>query len=202
MNKKVQRHLAKDPIFKPLVDAIQLAPLTTDAAPNLYVALVRSIIFQQLSGKAASSIYQRFLNLFEDQTPNPKQILQLDLETLRGAGLSRQKAGYVQNVAHFFQTHQLEKKDWTKVPDETILTQLTQIKGVGTWTVQMILMFNLQRPDIFPMDDLVVRQSIIQLYGVKETGRALKPRLLEIATAWQPYRSTASRYLWRWKDQF
>lgn len=202
MNKKVQRHLAKDPTFKPLVDAIQLAPLATDAAPNLYVALVRSIIFQQLSGKAASSIYQRFLNLFEDQTPNPQQLLQLNLATLRGAGLSRQKAGYVQNVAHFFQSHQLEKKDWAEVPDETILAQLTQIKGVGTWTVQMILMFNLQRPDIFPMDDLVVRQSIIQLYEVKETGRALKPRLLEIAAAWQPYRSTASRYLWRWKDQF
>lgn len=201
MTTKVQRHLAQDLRLRPLVEKIQLASLDVQDSPNLYVALIRSIVFQQLSGKAANTIFQRFLGLFDQQNPTPKKLLALELATLRGAGLSRQKASYVQNVAHFFQTHRLEKQDWSTMADQDIIDQLTQIKGVGTWTVQMILMFHLRRPDVFPIDDLVVRQSMIQLYQVEETGRALKARLQTIAAAWRPYRSTASRYLWRWKDE-
>ena len=201
MDKKAKRHLAKDPQLKKLMTSVELPQDTSEASQDLYAGLIRSIVFQQLSGKAASTIHQRFLNLFKAQYPNPKKLRSLDIDTLRAAGLSRQKAGYVQNVAEFFQKNRLIKKDWSQLSDDEIIEQLIQIKGVGKWTVQMILMFNLKRPDVFPIDDLVIRQSIIHLYQVKETGKFLKPRLLEIAENWRPYRSTASRYLWRWKDQ-
>ena len=121
-------------------------------------------------------------------------------DRLRAVGLSRQKAAYVKNVADFFIEHNLMDKDWTKESDEAILSLLTQIKGVGQWTVEMILMFTLHRPDILPLDDLVIRNSMIGLYGVEAKGRALKKRLLEIAEPWRPYRTWASRYLWQYKD--
>jgi len=167
---------------------------------TVYEALSRSIVSQQLSVKAARTIYGRFLALFPNEIPDPDLVLKLDTDTLRSVGLSRQKAGYVQNVARYFKEHKLESFDWEKYTDEEIIELLTPIKGVGRWTVQMILMFNLNRPDVFPIDDLVVKNSMIQLYNVKEEGKQLKVRLTEIAEKWRPYRSIACRYLWNWKD--
>jgi len=198
MNAKIKKHLSKDPILKKLVDTVKLKKRI--AQNSVYEALLRSINFQQLSGKAATTIHNRFLDLFDDLYPHPAHIQQLTAEELRAVGLSRQKAAYMKNTADFFIEHNLLDKDWTKESDEAILAQLTQIKGVGNWTVEMILMFTLKRMDVLPLDDLVVRNGMIELYGVEEKGRALKKRLLEIAEPWRPYRTVASRYLWQWND--
>jgi len=198
MNAKIKKHLGKDPILRPLIAQVELKE--RESQNSVYEALLRAINFQQLSGKAASTIHGRFLELFDDYYPDPFHLQQFTPEDLRSVGLSRQKAGYVKNVADFFIENNLMDKDWTKDSDEEIIKLLTQIKGVGQWTVEMILMFTLHRPDVLPLDDLVIRNGMIGLYGVEAKGRTLKKRLLEIAEPWRPYRTWASRYLWQWKD--
>lgn len=191
-------HLSNDEYLRPLVAAIQ--PAASQSAGDLYAELVESIIYQQLSIKAAATIHKRFLGLFPEGYPVPEALVKLDTALLRGVGLSYQKANYVRNVAEFFITENLIGYNWDEHEDEEILRRLTQIKGVGRWTVEMILMFTLKRPDVFPMDDLGVQNSMIKLYGLTETGKALKKRMIEIAETWRPYRSWACVYLWRWKD--
>ncbi|MFK7981454.1 MAG: DNA-3-methyladenine glycosylase [Saprospiraceae bacterium] len=172
---EIKKHLSKDLILQPLIKHIILKERT--AQKTVYEALIRSIVFQQLSGKAAGTIHQRFLALFDNSFPDPQRIQKLTPEALRAAGLSRQKAGYVKNVADFFLENQLIEKDWSTENDETIIEQLTQIKGVGQWTVEMILMFTLKRMDVLPLDDLVIKNSMVEMYQVTEKGRALKKKL-------------------------
>jgi DNA-3-methyladenine glycosylase II len=193
-----RRHLSNDERLRPLVATIQPAP--SQSKGDLYAELVESIIYQQLSIKAAATIHKRFLELFPEGYPVPEALVKLDTESLRGVGLSYQKANYVRNVAEFFLAENLIGYNWDGHEDEEILKRLTQIKGVGRWTVEMILMFTLRREDVFPMDDLGVQNSMIKLYGLTETGKALRQRMMEIADTWRPYRSWACVYLWRWKD--
>lgn len=197
-NTSAKKQLRADPIFAPLVEQIQLEPL--DLTDDIYLRLLRAIVFQQLSGKAASTIYQRFLNLFDEAYPQPDELLELTEEELRSCGLSRQKSQYVQNVARYFIDNDLLRQDWTKVPDQQIINQLTAIKGVGQWTAQIILMFGLGRKDIFPTGDLAIQQSMQHLYQLNGKGRQLEKQMIKVAKAWSPYRSVACRYLWRWKD--
>lgn len=199
MQENILKHLAKDPLLKKAITTVDLPenkPETT-----VYGSLLRSIISQQLSVKAAATIYGRFVDLFDTKTPTPSSILSKSVEELRTVGLSKQKAGYMQNIAHFAQQNNLDKIDWTTYSDAEIITLLTQIKGVGVWTVQMILMFTLQRPDVLPTADLGIQQAIQQLYGLDEKGKMLIAKMKEIAAPWSPYRTTACLYLWRWKDQ-
>lgn len=198
-SKSVLDHLSEDPILKKLIDTCTLKPRA--GQPTVYEALLRSINFQQLSGASATAIHGRFLNLFPEQDPLPQHLVDLTLDELRAVGLSRQKAQYVQNAAWFFIENELMNTNWAERTDEEIIRTLTQIKGVGRWTVEMILMFTLGRPDVLPLDDLVVKTAMIELYEVTDLkGKALRNRLLQIAEPWRPYRSTASRYLWQWKD--
>ncbi len=196
----ITRHLSQDPVLKKLVEKFPFPPESTEHR-DVYEALLRSIIFQQLSGKVATVIQNRFLALFEDGKPHPEQLVEMDLETLRSAGLSRQKASYLQNVAAFFQKENLENHDWNSMKDEEVVKYLTQIKGVGKWTVEVLLMFCLQRPDVLPLDDYGVSSAIIDLYGLTEKGKALRQRMLEVAEPWRPYRTYACWYLWRHKDE-
>jgi len=197
--KHILDHLSQDPILKKLIGLCELKP--RPGQPTVYEALIRSINFQQLSGASATAIHGRFLQLFPDQYPHPQLVIEHSQDTLRSAGLSRQKAQYVQNAAQFFLENELMETDWEKMADKDIIHLLTQIKGVGKWTVEMILMFTLNRPDVLPLDDLVVKNSMIELYNVKDLrGKALTRKLLEIAEPWRPYRSTASRYLWESKQ--
>lgn len=192
-------HLSADPILESLIKKCRLKD--RPAHPTVYEALLRSINFQQLSGASATAIHNRFLDLFTDQYPDPKKIVKMSLAALRKAGLSRQKATYVRNTAQFFLENDLMDTSWENISDKTIVDQLTQIKGVGRWTVEMILMFTLHRPDVLPLDDLVVKNAMIELYHVGDLrGKLLHQKLLEIAKPWQPYRTTASRYLWQWRD--
>lgn len=167
---------------------------------DVYFDLLESIVSQQLSVKAAATIHGRFVGLFEDGLPHPEKLLALDVPTLRAVGLSNQKAGYMLNVANFFVTEKLHGVDWSTMTDEEIIKRLTAIKGVGRWTVEMILMFTLNRPDILPVDDLGIQNAIKRLYELEETGKALRIRMVEIAEPWRPYRTHACRYLWKWKD--
>ena len=168
---------------------------------NLYHSLLESIVSQQLSVKVADIIWARFLLLFVDRVPHPDLLLELDTAQLRSVGLSGQKASYLQNVAQFFKENQLENQDWSQMSDEEIITYLTKIKGVGRWTVQMILMFTLARLDVFPVLDLGIQQGMKRLYGLDHEGKELYKAMELIAENWRPYRSVASRYIWKWKDQ-
>lgn len=195
----ITRHLSQDPVLKRLVEKYPFPPEPEDNG-DVYQALLRSIIFQQLSGKVATVIRDRFLALFEDGVPRASQLLAMDMETLRSAGLSRQKASYLQNVAAFFLEENLENHDWHSMEDEEVINYLTRIKGVGKWTVEMLLMFCLRRPDVLPLDDYGVSTAIIDLYELTETGKALRLRMSEVAAPWRPYRTYACWYLWRYKD--
>jgi DNA-3-methyladenine glycosylase II len=199
MQAKILEHLSKDPLLKKAIAAVELPEYKPET--TVYGSLLRSIISQQLSVKAAATIYGRFVELFDTKTPVPSLLLEKSAEDLRAVGLSKQKAGYMHNIATFAQQNDLEKIDWNTYTDEEIIKFLTQIKGVGVWTVQMILMFTLQRPDVLPTADLGIQQAIQQLYTVEETGKALIAKMKEIAAPWSPYQTTASLYLWRWKDQ-
>ena len=192
-------HLSQDPVFREIIETTKLRRRTTDG--DIYAALVRTIIFQQLSGKAATTIYLRFLELFKDAYPHPAKVVRLKQEQLGAVGLSRQKSAYVQNVATYWMDNQLKATCWEKLPDDDVVELLTQIKGVGTWSAQMILMFTLKRPDVFPLNDLGIRNAIIKRYRLRSKGKTLDDRILQIAESWRPYRTLACQYLWRSLDK-
>lgn len=174
----------------------------TDYEDDVYLALLESIVSQQISVKAADAIFARLCGLFPDDYPKPDALLARSFDELRGAGLSGQKVKYVQSVADFSLTNRLDRPFFDPMTDEEIVQYLLPIKGVGRWTVEMLLMFVLDRPDVFPIDDLVIRQRMVLAYPDQTnglTGKALYKTLQQITDAWRPYRTTASRYLWRWK---
>jgi DNA-3-methyladenine glycosylase II len=191
-------HLAKDPVLAPLAKSSQLRKLAV--SDRLYESLLESIVSQQLSVKASDTIHNRFLNLFPGSVPNPETLLGLDEKTLRSAGLSHQKIGYLREIARTFLEKDLLHRDFSVMTDGEIILTLTAIKGVGIWTVQMLLIFSLGRGDVFAPGDLIVRQMVTKLYGLAETGKALEKRMEEISRNWSPYRSTACRLFWERKD--
>ncbi len=191
-------HLSQDSKLKYVIDSVEMIHWGTGS--DVYADLLESIVSQQLSVKAAATIHGRFVQLFEDGFPHPERLLALDLLTLRSVGLSQQKANYMLNVANFFVTEQLHGVDWSTMTDAEIIKRLTAIKGVGQWTVEMILMFTLNRPDILPVDDLGIQNAMKRLFNLEETGKALRARMVELAEPWRPYRTYACRYLWKWKD--
>lgn len=195
---KAVQHLSEDKILKTAIDSIVLPK--RNPSENVYEGLIKSIVSQQLSVKAASTIHGRFLDLFENNFPDAELLLKLDDNQLRSAGLSGQKTKYVKNVASFFIENELFDKDWSKESDQQIIALLTEIKGVGKWTVEMILMFVLSREDILPVLDLGIQQGIMQLYGVTAEKKELYALMEEISKPWKPYRSIACLYLWAIKD--
>ena len=185
----------KDPIISKLVKRLPV-PTPFEVKEDLYLALLDSVMGQQLSVKAADTIFGRFLALFKNNYPDAKTLLKMPDETLRGAGLSAAKVKYAKNIALFHLENPITHARFREMSDEQIIAKLTSITGVGIWTVQMMLMFAMNRPDVFSPGDLVIRQMMVQHYGVTETGRALMDRLHEIAECWKPNRTLACRYLW------
>ena len=168
---------------------------------DVYLHLCGSIMSQQLSTKVAAVIFERFLNLYKTRVPKPQQILDTPIETLRGIGLSYAKANYVQNVCRFFMEEKITDAKLHRLSNKELIKYLSQIKGVGQWTVEMILMFTLGREDVFALDDLGIQQSIQKLYQLEELDKkALKEKMLQVSEKWKPYRTYACRYLWGWKD--
>lgn len=192
-------HLKKDSILENIIQNTSVKPFTPSG--NVYFDLLNSIVSQQLSVKAADTIFNRFCQLFPEQYPSPELLLVTDPDQLRTTGLSRQKASYLQNVATYALENKIDAVEWDHYNDAEIIQMLTKIKGVGRWTVEMILMFTLGRPDVFPTDDLGIQQAITRLYNLNTSGKELLRDMTEIAEPWRPYRTAACRYLWFWKDQ-
>ncbi|MEJ8755520.1 DNA-3-methyladenine glycosylase [Pontibacter sp. H259] len=192
---EVMAILGKDPILATIIE--QGRPLASSKSEDLYFDLLSAIVSQQLSTKAAATIFRRFTELFPENYPHPELVLATTDEMLRSAGLSFQKIGYVRNVAAFAAEGKLEHATIDALEDEALILHLTQIKGVGRWTVEMLLMFALERPDVFPVDDLGIQNAMKRHYSLEETGKLLRLRMQQIAENWRPYRTIASKYLWQ-----
>jgi DNA-3-methyladenine glycosylase II len=195
----VARLRAADPVLAELMAAVGPLGDARAGRPDLddhYGALLRAIIGQQLSVSAARSIYGRVLERFGGRTPTPEQILADEPEELRAAGgLSRAKVSYLRSLAEHVISGELELERLEELPDEQVLAELVAVKGVGLWTAQMFLMFQLERPDVLPVGDLGIRRAIERAYGLDELP---DPATMEkIAEPWRPHRTLASRYLWR-----
>ena len=192
-------HLSKDKKLKRLVVSGQGYQLKK--RKNVCTYLCASIMSQQLSTKVADVIYGRFLALFGGKEPTPQQIIDIPFETLRGIGLSNAKAGYVKNVAQFELAFGMDHKKLQKMKNEDVIIYLTQIKGVGRWTVEMLLMFALGREDVFAIDDLGIQNAMIKLYKLDRADKKkFREDMLRISGKWSPYRTYACKHLWSWKD--
>ncbi len=191
-------HLKKD---KRLSKLIQEPMDELQMHKNIPLRLMASIMSQQLSTKVAKVIFRRFLEIFSGREPTPQQVLNTPFDVLRAIGLSNAKVNYVQNVASFCIENKITDTKLKKLSNEEIITLLTQIKGVGQWTVEMLLMFSLGREDVFAVDDLGIQQAIIKHYKLTiENKKELKEKMLKISAKWSPYRTYACLHLWSWKD--
>ncbi len=196
---KYVAHLEKDrKLSKTIAEALPELELHS----NLPLRLMASIMSQQLSTKVAKVIYQRFLDLYNGKNPKPADVLATPSISLRGIGLSNAKVGYILNVASFCIEQKITDKKLQKLSNEAIVDLLTQIKGVGKWTVEMLLMFSLGREDVFAVDDFGIQQAMIKLYRLENLEKKiLKEKMLAISTKWSPYRTYACLHLWQWKDE-
>lgn len=197
--KKASQHLSLDPKLAPVLASVGLVAITKN--DDLYFTLLRAIVGQQLSTKAAATIWARFLNLFPHREPYANLVLAVDTDQLRSVGLSYQKVGYIKNIALFSIEKTLDYSVLKKLTNEDLVVYLTQIKGVGKWTVEMILMFSLAREDVFTTDDLGIVTAMKNLYGIDTTNKAYKKEMITIAEQWKPYRTYACMCLWKWKDE-
>ena len=193
------KHLSKDKQLKKAIT--KTGRIELKKRKNIFIYLIKSITSQQLSTKVAEVIYNRFLNLFGGIEPTPQQVLELKHAQLRAIGLSNSKVTYVQNVARFAIEKGLEVKRLNKMDNEELIEYLTEIKGVGRWTAEMIMMFALGREDVFALDDLGIQMAMKNLFELKiNDPKRLKKKMIALSAAWSPYRTYACMYLWRWKD--
>ena len=191
-------HLSKDAVLKKLIDEQEKYEL--EIQKNLCIYLCLSIMSQQLSTKVAAVFKKRFMALYKGK-PTAQKIVDTPFETLRAIGLSNAKANYIQNVARFELEQGMSFSKLSKMSDEEVISYLTQIKGVGRWTVEMLLMFALGREDLFAMDDLGLQQAVIGLYGLKHRKKkTMQAAIKKISEQWAPYRTYACLHLWQWKD--
>ena len=193
------KHLAKDAKLVPLLETLQ--PYELEKKTNTCLRLCASIMSQQLSTKVAAVIYNRFLGLYEGGNPTPVQIIETPFETLRAIGLSNAKVNYVQNVAQHFLEKKATDESVNGMSDTEVVEFLLPIKGVGRWTIEMLLMFTLGREDVFAVDDLGIQQAMAKIYNLDSTNKkAFKQQMIDISATWAPYRTYACFYLWKFKD--
>ena len=165
---------------------------------DYFQSLMRSIVFQQLSGKVANIIYQRLINLLPNNKIIPREVLMLTNENMRQAGLSSQKINYIKNLADYFNSNIFSSDIVKKMSDKEISSELIQIKGIGQWTVDMFLMFTLNRPDVIPYSDLGIQKGIKTLFNLNKLPT--KDEIETFSTQWKPYRTVACWYLWKIVD--
>jgi DNA-3-methyladenine glycosylase II len=192
---------AADPTMAALIDRLGKLDLATrlrrrkeERPTDAYGALLRAIVGQQLSTKAARTIYLRVLDLFGGTTPSPEQLLEASEEDLRGCGLSGRKTEYVRDLARHVLSGELELDRLEELEDEQVIEEIVAVRGLGRWTAEMFLLFHLQRPDVLSGGDLGIRKAIQVEYGLEEMPTPT--RVIEIGEPWRPYRSLASLYLW------
>jgi DNA-3-methyladenine glycosylase II len=193
-----KRHLSKDSKLAPLLNEDTHVLKRRKHTP---IRLIASIISQQLSTKVAKVIFNRFLAIYDGKEPSCEQILATDPTVLRAIGLSNSKVAYVQNVADFFIAQKITDKQLYAMDPEEVIDLLTQIKGVGRWTVEMLLMFSLGHENVFALDDLGIQQAMVRLYKIKyETKKELQAKMIAKSKAWAPFKTYACLHLWKWKD--
>jgi DNA-3-methyladenine glycosylase II len=191
-------HLQKDKkLGKVLGDTVHELQLHQ----NIPVRMMSSIMSQQLSTKVARVIFNRFLDLYKGKEPKPQQVLDTPHEKLRAIGLSNSKVSYVHNVAAFCIEHKITDKKLLAMENEAIIDLLVQIKGIGRWSVEMLLMFSLGREDVFAVDDLGIQQAMTKIYKLDpEDKKGMKEKMVKLSAKWSPYRTYACLHLWRSMD--
>jgi DNA-3-methyladenine glycosylase II len=196
---KATRHLRRDPVMKRVIEVV--GPCTIQPQRDHFVLLCRAIYSQQISSKVAKVLFGRFCERFDGRRPTPAAVSELlsraDAD-MAGCGLSRQKRGYLMDLAQHFQDKRIPSRKLPRMSDEEIIEALTAVKGIGRWTAEMFLMFVLNRPDVLPVDDLGLQNIMKRAYGLR--GRPKAAKMKKIAEAWRPYRTVASWYLWRVAD--
>ena len=192
---RARRHLARrDPVLRDLMRAHGKCGLAEAQNAEPFSALLKAIVSQQLSTKAARTIYLRLVALF-DGAPTPQVLARLGDDQLRGVGLSGQKLRYMRDLGTRVQDGSLPLHALDAMSDDEVIVALTQVKGIGRWTAEMFLMFRLHRPDVLPVGDLGIVKAVQKAYGLRKTPTP--DRLHKIGEAWRPYRSVACWYLWR-----
>ena len=202
MSAKARSALAKsDPTMAALIERVGKLDLATrvrrrseERPADAYGALLRAIVGQQLSTKAARTIYRRVCEIFAGKTPSPEQLLEASEADLRAAGLSGRKVEYVRDLASHVLDGELELDRLGELPDEEVIAEIVAVRGLGQWTAEMFLLFHLERPDVLSGGDLGIRKAVQVEYGLAEMPPPAK--VLEIGEAWRPHRSLASLYLW------
>jgi DNA-3-methyladenine glycosylase II len=189
----------RDPVLARVIDGVgaeQLGDARAGRPADHFGALVRSIVGQQLSTKAARAIYGRLTDRFGGRTPTPVEVLEDDPDELRqAAGLSHAKVRYLRSLAEHVVDGALELERLDRLDDETVRTELVAVRGIGPWSADMFLMFHLQRPDVLPVGDLGIRRAVMIHYQLLELPAPAQ--MIEIAEPWRPYRTLACRFLWR-----
>lgn len=205
--RKAILHLKKvDPVMAAIIEKV--GPYRMSKDEPSFASLAEAIVYQQLHGKAAATIFKRLTDL-TGLPLTPEGVLKLSEQQMRGAGLSKQKLSYLRDLAAKAQSREVDFSAFGELPDEEVIRQLTQVKGIGVWTAHMFLMFSLQRPDILPVGDLGIQMAIRKHYLSKSRNgnskrRKFKPlkakQMEKVAKCWAPYRSVACWYLWRSLD--
>jgi DNA-3-methyladenine glycosylase II len=192
--KKALTHLTQaDPIMGAIIDKV--GPYRIVYTEPIFQSLARSIVYQQLSGKAAATIFGRFVTAVGGEPLTPKKVLRLTFEEMRSIGLSSQKATYIRDLAGKTSARELVFEQFDTMSDEEVLAALTRVKGIGVWTAQMFLMFSLRRLDVLPCADLGIRNAVQKAYGLDEPVSI--DQIKKIGERWRPYCTVASWYLWR-----
>ena len=187
-----------DPVLGAWIAKAGPCSLTRERSGTHFAALARSIVYQQLSGKAAATIYGRFEALYGGETPEPKRLVKTPHEQLRAVGLSVRKAEYLQGLAAEVMNGAVPIDRLDEMDDAEVVASLTRVRGIGEWTAQMFLMFRLGRPDVLPTLDLAVQTAVKRLYRLRT--HPTPQRVATIGAKWAPYRTVASWYLWRVVD--
>jgi DNA-3-methyladenine glycosylase II len=187
--------LRRDPILAALIREYGPCGLAAAQRADHFSALVRAIVFQQLSTKAASTIHGRLVALLPNGELTPAALAAVTDEQLRSAGISRQKGGYLRDLSTKVAGGVVPLEDLERMDDEQVIAALTRIKGIGRWSAEMFLMFRLHRPDVLPVGDLGIVNAVMKVYGLRK--KPTPDRLRRLGEAWKPYRSVASWYLWR-----
>jgi DNA-3-methyladenine glycosylase II len=196
MHAKALRHLRHaDPVLGAVIARVGPCPLTPHDEGTHFNYVVRSIVYQQLSGKAAATIYARVLGLYGGVPPSPAQLVKTADAKLRAAGLSTRKAEYVKDLAVRVHSRSIAIERLHEMTDDEVIETLVSVRGIGRWTAQMVLMFRLGRPDVFPELDLGVQKGVQQLLGLRKLPSPEK--MTKIGERWAPFRTIAAWYLWR-----
>lgn len=194
-------HLRKDKTLAKIIERVGPCTLTPVPAKDCFIKLVQSILSQQVSTAAAASMYRKLAAQFPRKRPTPERLVQFldtsDEETIRSCGLSRQKRAYIHDLASRFASGEIKSKDFATKSDDELVAELTPIKGIGRWTVEMLLIFALNRPDVWPVDDLGIQESVFRHWPRKFEERPKGKQIRDFADKWRPWRSVASWYLWR-----